>query len=584
MSELETFCEILYGDDKGYVYSPTKDPATGAWVQHFFKWPLQKKGLYKHIRALTRSHEVYIGPALFDSRKVSKDTFLSTRSVWTEFDGELPETLKGLPEPTLKIQSSDPGHEHWYWIFDNTIKDGSFIELINKKIAYTLYTSDKSVRDITQVLRPPTTIHHDTGKIVSRIGEIADSSAYISIEDFAHIKEPVVAKVNIDQTTLPDIQWVIALHEWDADTFDLFQKPEVPKYFRSTCLTRLAFSCSEIGMDDTEIAAVLLYKDNHWKKYSNREDQFEKLIGIIRHVRSEKATRDEKDSKDAETAQALGFQDFLRLKIEIKWIIQGVLPVAGQAVLFGEAGCGKTTLALRMGMAVAREQNYLNWITLQKKRVLFVSAEMPHEELTEFFNDMEIKDTSSLQENFFIYPIGHGFPLNHKKNQSTILEMIDKHKIEVIIFDSLSVVAGGSTNDDKTIVSLNEWINKYIRVARKCAVLHIHHSRKPDKLAGGGVASAKSLGDLYGSTFIATNALTVIGMERRKRENGSDLADLYYTKGRYLREDKLTLLCMDNRDFSIAKEVKEKKEVKNETKDTSNGGRSEHLFGEFHVR
>lgn len=581
MPELEHFCETLFGSDTGYVYSPVKDPKIeDNWIPYFFKWPVQAERLYKHVRNSSRSQEVYLAPALFGSRKVSAESFISTRSIWTEFDGETPKNLKGLPEPTIRIQSSDPGHEHWYWILEESLNDASLLELILKKVAYSL-DADKSVRDVTQVLRPPTTIHHDSGKVVSRLTEFG---ATVLPDDFAHIKEPAVAKVEITKDSLPDPEWVIALHAWNPDTFDLFQKPEIPAGLRSTCLTRLAFDCSEMGMADSEIAAILLHADNRWKKYSNRKDQLERLIGIIRHVRTKKASEPKSD-KTHDEVTTLGFADFLRTNIRIEWILEGFIPVAGQAILFGEAGCGKTSLSLRTAMAVALGKNYLTWKTLSKRRNLFVSAEMPHEELSEFFSDMRLDASLSsyLQESLFVFPLGHGFPLNHKKNQALLLEQIDKYKIEVVWIDSLSVVAGGSTSDDKTIVQLNEWVNRQIRVKRRCAVVYIHHPRKPDKLTGG-FAQARLLGDLYGSPFIGANALTVVGMERKKNPDRADTAILHYAKGRYLREDKIPIICTDNRDFIVGgvkeSEPRPNTGTKSSTKDIDLTPSGERLFGQ----
>jgi replicative DNA helicase len=253
------------------------------------------------------------------------------------------------------------------------------------------------------------------------------------------------------------------------------------------------------------------------------------------------------------------------------WIVKGIIPVAGQAVIFGAPGCGKTSLSLRAAMAIARGNNYLNWQTLQEKRSLFVSAEMPHEELQEFFTEMQIGDIATLQENFFIFPIGHAFPLNNKNNQATLLEMIDKHHIEIVWLDSLSVIAGGSTNDDQTVLNLNHWIDKYVRKNRGCSVVYLHHNRKPDKYSGD-YQSANSLAQLYGSQFISAGALTVIGMER----SGRDKAVLYYTKGRYFREDRLNLIATNNRDFEVAE-----KQNDSGPKSKSNSTDSEESFGDI---
>jgi len=567
VDELESFCDSLYGEHEGHVYSPIKDTkkdATedGYWKQYFFKWPTNKRSLFQHVRQHSKTHEVYIAPPLYDSPKVSYDTFLGTNYVWAEFDGSLPETLGDIPEPTIKIQSSTKNHEHWYWRLDEFATDAALVSLISKKIAYAL-RADLSGWDATQVLRPPTTIHHESKKIVSRT--FSSDTSY-PIQTFSTIAEPPLQTVeDIKVKDLPDIDWLIALHKWEPDTFDLFKKPGVPVGSRSSALFRLAFDCIEMGMSNKAVVTILYDADNRWKKYSKRPDQVKRLLSIVQRVRSKKGTD---EVQNIQTPVLYRFQEFMDTKIELDWIIEGILPVAGQTVIFGPSYSGKTTLVTRMGLSVASGiDSYLDWKIIKQKRVAFISAEMAHEEVKQYFKDMNIKDTHLINETFMIYPLGHAFPLNRKDNKRTLLEMIDQNNIEVLILDSLSVIAGGSTNDDQTIIELNEFINTEVRKKRRVAVIHIHHSRKPG-IESNGNKKWLDLPDLYGSVYIGANAITVIGMLKSK-----GVTYLNYAKGRYTLRQHEKLIMTETRDFRIPE--------KGEVKDSDGGEKDPGLITEM---
>lgn len=97
-TELGQFFDFMYGDETGYVYSPTKNPVTDAFEQYFFEWPTERTQLLQHVQRYSATHEVYYGPALFSDRSATKDTFLGSSVVWAEFDGTLPASLGPVPD------------------------------------------------------------------------------------------------------------------------------------------------------------------------------------------------------------------------------------------------------------------------------------------------------------------------------------------------------------------------------------------------------------------------------------------------------------------------------------------------------
>ena len=158
-AEIASFVDTLFSvEDKGYAYSPTKNQY-GEWETHFFKWPQKRQELILHVLSNSMDFDVYLSPSLFKAPSAKQQAWKGTHYVWIEFDGNVPEELpKGIPEPSIRVQSSEQKHEHWYWRLKDFNTDGSSIAGLCKSLTYTL-DADKSGWDYNQVLRPPGLCH-----------------------------------------------------------------------------------------------------------------------------------------------------------------------------------------------------------------------------------------------------------------------------------------------------------------------------------------------------------------------------------------------------------------------------------------
>ena len=149
-----------------FVYLPTKtsdDTERGSWVSYMFQWPRQRRGIVRHVLKwnATPSVDVFYCPALFSVASPKRDAVLGSWVFWVDFDGNAPETwdpAADIPPPTLRIQSSIPGHEHVYWRLSEFLADSSLLEERNRSLAYALH-ADTSGWDADQILRPPFTIN-----------------------------------------------------------------------------------------------------------------------------------------------------------------------------------------------------------------------------------------------------------------------------------------------------------------------------------------------------------------------------------------------------------------------------------------
>jgi KaiC/GvpD/RAD55 family RecA-like ATPase len=496
------FLDDLFGDQEGIVYSPVKDPL---WRQHFFKWPERRDELEKHITNFT-DRDVYISPVLFKAPAITEKNFKGTNYLWTEFDGTVPE--KDFIEPSMRIQSSNQGHEHWYWRLDSFETDKTYIEDLTRRIAYH-YGGDLSVWDYQNVLRVPDTWNYKRNKpvtILSRNDKVYRTDAFAQLPI-----PPVGTKVEIKLQGLPTREEVLAKYTFKEDTLDLLFK-EIKQGSRSTALARLAFDAIEAGCSNEEAYVLLEERDTAWGKYVGRSDRDKQLKACISHARGKISSRADVELRAPEVYR---FSDFLHTDIKLEWVIPGLLPVAGTMLILGKEGLGKSTFSLRMASSLALgKDKFLNWDIKKRQRTLFVSLEMQHGELKEFLTDMRFtqEEEAELQEWLHIWPIGHAYPFDIPDHQPELLKYVDMFGIELVIIDSLGLSTYGDITDNATIKRLNAYLNEDVRKKRKCGYVFIHHLRK------GGIDDLKKVAEIddsFGSRYITTNSQTIVILSQK---------------------------------------------------------------------
>jgi hypothetical protein len=161
--ELGEFFDYIWGDTEGFVYLPIQPDPYGPtdWQGFMFQWPKQRAGVVRHVlrHAATKAN-VFYSPAVFKAASPKKEAVLGSWVLWVDFDGNAPESWETLeiPYPSLRVQSSLPGHEHVYWKLEEFLDDIPVLEDRNRSIAYML-KADTSGWDADQILRPIHTIN-----------------------------------------------------------------------------------------------------------------------------------------------------------------------------------------------------------------------------------------------------------------------------------------------------------------------------------------------------------------------------------------------------------------------------------------
>lgn len=514
MGSLAEFFDFLYGGETGYVYSPTKDPETGNFEQYYFEWPVESEHLVSHVEAHTKTHEVYYAPALFSGPNATKESFKGTRFVWCEFDGNAPDGLPhGFPQPSYKLRSSVEGNQHWYWKLDHFSSDIDLIESVSQRLAYQL-DADMSCWNANRVLRPPGTRHHDSGLATQELRK-DDHNAY-PFGTFAFLPDlPVRFLKDSDIGYIPSPAHVLNKYTFAEEDFEFFLVNAVKSgkesgtgKGRSSALAKLGHICMEMGMSNAESLSILLNADSRWGKFANRKDRKERLLGIINYCRARHPV-DVVAQEVTSRLKVYTFEEFVNTTIELEWLIPDLLHRKGLFLLSGPPNVGKSQLSLRFCEKMAKGESFLKWKIPKPVKTLFVSMEMPHEELHyALTNIMTIEENELLRENMLLMPVGSSVHLNSKIAQHQLNKVIEEYQPDGIIFDSLGKGVADEITSDKTILEVFEYIDGTIRGEYGAFAWFIHHPRK------GQVGNKKpnGLDDLYGSRFISAGVTTAVGL------------------------------------------------------------------------
>lgn len=500
-ADLLRFFELMYAGEEGYAYSPTKDPQSDAFNQEFFHWPTERQALVAHVLHSSTTHEVYYSPSLFKSASGEKEEFKGSNYVWCEFDGNAQGTLPDLPPPSIKVQSSLGGNQHWYWKLDHFETDIAVLEDINQRIAYSA-NADLACWNANRVLRPPGTTHHESGRTTLTLYDVPHP---LTNAEFGVIPELTFVMANDeDITNVPQPLDVLMKYPWTGESAQLFRENAIPKGQRSGALTKLCHFCIEKEMNNAETLAILLNADSRWGKFAHRKDRNKQLVGIINYCRSRHPIAPVEKETSSEL-RVYTYSEFMATKIEVNWAIPGLVHQKGIVVLSGPPGVGKSMATMRFAEAMSTGKPFLKWEAPEKKKILFISMEMPHEEIKVFLDTMKMKEDENL-DNFQIMPVGSSLKLTNKKVQEMLRKAMDEYGPDGVVFDSLGSAVSDDLSSDKIIFETLEFVDRVVRDEFGAFAWFLHHNRKAQATN----KKPNKLEDMYGSQYIGARLTTGI--------------------------------------------------------------------------
>lgn len=525
--EIYNFLHTLFGDNEGVVYAPTKGETAKSFVRYFFDWPSQSNDVVQHmLQANNEGRDAWVAPALMKTKRDGKKTnWLGTQYLYVDFDGEVPRSLPaGVPEPTIKIQSSVAGREHWYWQLDQFYtgdENRKIIERLNQSLAYSM-GADKGGWDATQVMRAPGTKHRKQGVITKVLNR--ESSRVYNLADFSSmVTAPPSEKVRLKQELkdLPDIVEVLSsgrVKKISSDAYDIINRPPDFDQDRSGALWKLAMECLEVRppMLKTDILALLWHVEKRVKKFDDRSrNEAEHFLWIKRLLQDAIARKglepqvvdDDPDEVYADLKFVTLSEMLDRQTVEFEWIYKNHLAKGTFNVLASLGGVGKTSLAMQLGMHMASNTNFLdtpNSLDRPVKNVIF-SFEMPDQVFnkyaTKIANHFSTAEQELIEQNWYRSGLGYKVSLWDPKIQEYMMQQIALHNPEVIVIDSVKY-AGGM--DEKKADELFTWIKRDILAKLNISVIFIHHLRKSTNERSN--AEPMSIDDLYGDAYIGNIA------------------------------------------------------------------------------
>lgn len=525
MSNLSNHLTFLFGEDKGYIYSPIKRK-NGEWIQKFYLWPDERTSLTNWIVSESMESDVYLSPAIWKDKKITPESVDHYNVVWIEFDGQNHPDWQNIPEPTYIVQTSVATHQHCYWKLDEPINNVQTVEDVNHRLTYYL-GADTSGWDYQQVLRPPDTMNFKHNIVTKVVKNIESTNYKVSSFDAApNIEKPIETFIYDNLLQVKDI---IKDNNLDPELIYKINSEIVLHPHRSEFLMSVGYLLAEAELDPLEIVSCLFEIDNRIKKFVGREDQLRRLSEIA-SIASFKVER-------ALYVSVYSPKEILNHTLELEWVIPGLLHSTGQMIITGQPGVGKTQLCFDIAYRLCTGLQILGKELTRPYKVVFLSLEMDVTELKYIFAHQanDFKEHGLWNEN--LYVISPDIDANLGTFEKTLKDI----NPDVLIIDSVSELA---TDDltEKEAREIMRWMKK-IRKKYTVGVVAIHHNRK----ASDANKKPKKLGDLYGSYLFAKATETVLSMWQ---EEGRDLIELDALKVRFSRKESYRLKRSENLTFS----------------------------------
>lgn len=488
-TSLETvaqFVDSLYENLDGYVYFTVKRDTD--WSTQFFSWPDDRHEILQTIDAVSQSDtNMYLSPVTYHSpTKANRENVRATNYVWTEYDGNTPQSWDLTPVPSINVQSSFPGHSHCYWKLQEPLLGPDAIEEVTRGICFST-EADNSAWDATQLLRVPGTKNTKY-----------EGNPEVTVLDFNNLSFPV----GVFEPLYSRVPKNPVGHDWSGGSvrsvLDIMAETTgVPKqltslltkerggFDRSNALYTLAMLAAEHGIADVDIYALLIDRCRAWDKFvkTHSPSAMNKQLGnIITKARMKYPYRDGIESLDPDhELKVFGFEDLMEQDISVDWVIEGMLPEGGSLILASQPNVGKTQLTLQFMIHVALGKDFLHYKILSPRKVLFLSLEMSLVELRSFLNDM-VKDLSVeermlLQKNMLILPHGEAIAMNAIQGQAVVDALIEKHQPDGVFIDSLGSAIAGNINSMENVQSYNNFVDS-MRKKHNIFWWMIHHTRK----------------------------------------------------------------------------------------------------------
>jgi putative DNA primase/helicase len=351
-------------------------PETAVTFQTFDDSDARRKSLNRLLHGTLAEHRATLetlndeGAGVFvcvnetDLRGRSEKNVVSVRAVFADFDDAADKPLTCLQtlaplKPSFEVESST-GRFHAYWLVDGLPLED--FKPIQKAIA-ELFGSDKSVTDLTRVMRLPGFAHRKGQPFITRIHKVNRVEPYSAEE----IRSAFLARKGMRKNTRkrryvpPDV---------------------VQEGQRDTAMTEFAGWRRHQGDDDDQLLEAMLEFnkrfDPPWtveeveKKHRHYRKAFEQQSPSDK-TRPREASMQEQTADSSSIALLRCLADITPQKV--RWLWKARLALAKLTLLAGNPGLGKSLLTIEMAACVSVGGTWPDGSLCPSGDVVILSAE-----------------------------------------------------------------------------------------------------------------------------------------------------------------------------------------------------------------
>ncbi|MEK6641009.1 MAG: AAA family ATPase [Nitrospirota bacterium] len=218
------------------------------------------------------------------------------------------------------------------------------------------------------------------------------------------------------------------------------------------------------------------------------------------------------------------------LEEQVAWVVDDYLPVGGLVILAAKPKVGKTTLAYRLAVKVARGEQFLERSTMQGGVLILALEEHPRDV------KIRLKELGGELDNIHLH-IGSLEPT--RANIAAVEAFVRKQGIRLVLVDTLAMF--WHLDDESDASKMTQAVKPLLRLARDtgaCVVL-IHHHRKSDGEQGDEIRGS---GALLASVDIAV---------RVSRDGTSGTRRVLKAVGRYADTPAELIIDLKNGEYLV---------------------------------
>lgn len=457
--------------EKPYFFISTKRVGDDRWKDHFFKWPNlgDLEDLLKKYR--TDKYNLYFCPLPFIKPYRRKEYVMGSNFLWADIDEADPMKMKIKPHV---LWESSPGRWAGLWQMSRWLNPEE-CDTYNKRMTYGT-GSDKAGWDLTQVLRIPGTRNHKyKGAPLGRLKHI-DLRQKIRLADVPEIGE--VSKTSAGRGLEIYKKWEKKLR---GETRSALTARNATMGKRSAVLWKLYHQLFDAGVPVDEIR--ILIKESVWNKFRDRRDEDKQLDREIEKCLGEKLSGG--PIKTSEKGALAGAEEIYEgisadnvTCSEVDWIWWPYISKGALTIVEGDPGLGKSYFMQMVSSAIVDggrlpgDGGLKGSEKIRKSGVYYFSVE----------DDAGTVIVPRLRSNGCKHL--HNFRIYDRKltmdedGLETAEFLVAKHKVSMVVFDTLNYFVGGI--DVHRANEVSQQMEHFQRLASKhhIAVVVLRHLTK----------------------------------------------------------------------------------------------------------